>query len=91
MKLTIKSILTLATLLCAVTALQAQIGVGTETPQGMLDLSNNNSAGFVFPKVALTADNVTAPVTVLKSRGDCSNKAESCLKYWGFHLEPFQA
>ncbi|AVI50179.1 hypothetical protein C5O00_02940 [Pukyongia salina] len=63
MKLTIKSIFALATLFLAVTALQAQIGIGTEAPQGMLDLSNSNSAGFVFPKVALTADNVAAPVT----------------------------
>jgi hypothetical protein len=63
MKFTIKSIFTFTLILCATTALMAQVGVGTDTPAGMLDLSNNNSAGFVFPKVALTADNVAAPVT----------------------------
>jgi hypothetical protein len=40
----------------------AQVGVGTSTPQGMLDLANNNSAGFVFPKVALTSTTTAAPV-----------------------------
>lgn len=48
--------------LSANSSLFAQIGVGTVAPQGILDLSNNNSTGFVFPKAALTASNVAAPV-----------------------------
>lgn len=40
----------------------AQVGIGTSAPEGMLDLQNSNSTGFVFPKAALTASNVAAPV-----------------------------
>ncbi|WP_339832719.1 hypothetical protein [uncultured Altibacter sp.] len=40
----------------------AQVGIGTSTPQGMLDLQNNNATGFVFPKVALTSTASMAPV-----------------------------
>ncbi len=42
---------------------KAQVAIGKTTPEGMLDLQNNNSIGLVFPKVALTASNVQAPVT----------------------------
>ena len=41
---------------------QAQVGVGTTNPEGMLDLESN-SAGFVFPKVALTSRSTESPVT----------------------------
>tara|TARA_R110002124_G_C8974490_1_gene515726 strand:+ start:27739 stop:28557 length:819 start_codon:yes stop_codon:yes gene_type:complete len=41
----------------------AQVGVGTSTPEGMLDLQNNNSTGFIFPRVALTSNIIAAPVT----------------------------
>ncbi len=40
----------------------AQVGVGTVTPEGILDLETT-SEGIVFPRVALTASNVQAPVT----------------------------
>lgn len=40
----------------------AQVGIGTIKPEGMLDLQNNNSAGFIFPNVVLTATNIEAPV-----------------------------
>jgi len=39
----------------------AQVGVGTTTPEGALDVSSTTS-GFVPPRVALTALNVAAPV-----------------------------
>lgn len=40
----------------------AQVGVGTIAPKGMLDVQNTASYGIVFPRVALTATNVEAPV-----------------------------
>jgi hypothetical protein len=40
-----------------------QVGIGTVTPKGMLDLENSNSTGLVFPKAALTATSFAAPVT----------------------------
>lgn len=40
----------------------AQVGVGTTKPQGMLDLQNSNSTGIIFPKAALTNINTAAPV-----------------------------
>ncbi len=39
----------------------AQVGVGTTTPNGALDVSSSTN-GFVPPRVALTATNVQAPV-----------------------------
>jgi len=39
----------------------AQIGVGTTTPEGILDLESTTQ-GVVFPRVALTASNAQAPV-----------------------------
>lgn len=44
------------------TLANAQVGVGTVNPKGMLDLQNNNLMGFVFPRVALTSTNTAAPV-----------------------------
>jgi len=55
-------IITAILLLSGNTSVHAQIGVGTIAPQGILDLSNNDSTGFVFPKAVLTASNVAAPV-----------------------------
>ena len=52
----------LITMLLTLTVGHTQIGIGTEKPEGMLDLQNNNSNGFVFPKAVLTATNVEAPV-----------------------------
>jgi hypothetical protein len=40
----------------------AQIGIGTSAPEGILDLSNSNSTGFIYPRVALTSTIVQAPV-----------------------------
>lgn len=39
----------------------AQIGVNTLTPNGMLDVTSTTN-GFLIPRVALTANNVAAPV-----------------------------
>ncbi|MFN4198477.1 MAG: hypothetical protein ACK4FS_05560 [Flavobacterium sp.] len=39
----------------------SQVGIGTTTPQGALDIDANNQ-GIVVPRVALTASNVAAPV-----------------------------
>lgn len=39
----------------------AQIGINTLTPSGMLDVSSTTN-GFLVPRVALTANNVAAPV-----------------------------
>lgn len=47
--------------MCVLSA-HAQIGIGTETPQGILDLESNDS-GLVFPAVALTSTLVQSPVT----------------------------
>ena len=40
----------------------AQVGVGTLAPKGILDVQNTAGYGIVFPRVALTATNVEAPV-----------------------------
>lgn len=39
----------------------AQVGVGTTTPEGALDVSSTTN-GFIPPRVSLTATNVAAPV-----------------------------
>jgi len=43
------------------TSIHSQIGIGTTTPQGALDISSTVN-GFIPPRVALTATNVAAPV-----------------------------
>jgi len=45
------------------------VGLGTNTPNGALDVNSNN-AGIVFPNVALTATNATAPVTNPRTGGN---------------------
>jgi len=40
----------------------AQVGVGTTVPKGALDITSATT-GFVMPRIALTATNVSAPVT----------------------------
>ncbi|MAO10631.1 MAG: hypothetical protein CMC07_07055 [Flavobacteriaceae bacterium] len=40
----------------------AQVGIGTTTPEGMLDIESTSS-GFVFPKVSLTSRASESPVT----------------------------
>lgn len=54
-----KILFSLALLASLVTS--AQVGVGTTTPNGALDV-NSSTNGFVPPRVALTATNVQAPV-----------------------------
>jgi len=62
MKYTIK-ILFIGVIFFSVSALSsAQIGIGTDTPDGMVDLKSTTT-GFVFPRVILTATNVANPVT----------------------------
>ncbi len=51
----------LSTILLTSSVCQAQVGIGTNTPRGMLDV-NSSTQGIVFPRVALTATNVEAPV-----------------------------
>jgi hypothetical protein len=54
----------LITLLSLVSVMaQAQVGIGVTAPEGMLDLRNSDSYGFVYPKAALTSLIVAAPVT----------------------------
>ncbi|MDO5978490.1 hypothetical protein [Flavivirga spongiicola] len=48
-------------LLVFTSATTAQVGIGTTSPEGALDIFASNS-GVLFPRVALTAKNVAAPV-----------------------------
>lgn len=59
---TYKIICTILLLLLGVQTNIAQIGIATDQPKGVLDVQNSNLAGIVFPKAALTAANVAAPV-----------------------------
>lgn len=44
--------------------MHAQVGVGTTSPKAALDVvAGSNNYGFLMPRVALTASNVSAPVT----------------------------
>lgn len=56
--------LLLTTLICTAFNFfsQAQVGVGTTTPNGALDVTSTTN-GFVPPRVALSATNVAAPIT----------------------------
>lgn len=63
MKLSIKLIFISALLALVTSVSQAQVGVGTTAPEGMLDLRNSNSYGIVYPRAALTSLIVAAPVT----------------------------
>lgn len=42
-------------------SLTAQVGVGTTTPKGALDVASTTT-GFLMPRIALTATNASAPV-----------------------------
>lgn len=42
--------------------LQAQVGIGTTDPKGILDV-DSNTYGIIYPTVSLTATNIQAPVT----------------------------
>lgn len=55
-----KNYLTLIALLCYCT-INAQVGIGTVTPQAFLDI-NSNTQGVLVSRVALTARNVALPV-----------------------------
>ncbi|QNJ97947.1 hypothetical protein [Constantimarinum furrinae] len=61
MKLISKITLCLSFILCPFLS-QGQVGIGTDAPEGMLDMQFNNSTGFVFPKVALTSTILASPV-----------------------------
>jgi len=39
----------------------SQVGIGTTTPEGALDVSSTQF-GYVLPRIALTATNTAAPV-----------------------------
>lgn len=56
MKLKLTLLLILSTI-----SLNAQVGVGTTTPAGALDI-NSSTNGLILPRVALTALNVSSPV-----------------------------
>lgn len=56
MKLKLTLLLILSTI-----SLNAQVGVGTTTPAGALDI-NSSTNGLILPRVSLTALNVSAPV-----------------------------
>lgn len=56
-----KKLLTLITTI-AFTSIYAQVGVGTTTPNGALDVTSTSN-GFVPPRVALTSTNVAAPIS----------------------------
>jgi len=61
---TIKSIFATCLLLLATTQLQAQVGIGTSTPNSSAQLDvTSTTKGFLPPRVALTATNSTTPVT----------------------------
>lgn len=48
-------------LICFSFLSHSQVGINTTSPEGVLDVSSTNS-GIVFPRVALTARNVSTPV-----------------------------
>ncbi|WP_417237434.1 hypothetical protein [Bizionia paragorgiae] len=56
-----KHMLILAIYLLIASPAFAQVGIGTTTPKGQLDLSTT-TMGLVYPKIALTATNVESPV-----------------------------
>lgn len=49
-------------LLISLSNLKAQVGIGTTTPQGALDIESTND-GLLIPRVVLTTTTVSAPVT----------------------------
>lgn len=52
----------LIVLLLFASSLNAQVGIGTITPNGALDI-NSSTEGLLMPRVALTASNSATPVT----------------------------
>lgn len=56
-----KKIILFATFLLKITLIQAQVGIGTTTPDAALDIISTTN-GVLIPRIALTAKNVTAPV-----------------------------
>lgn len=60
-KFTYRTIAFVAISLLFTTVSTAQIGIGTTSPEGAIDL-NTTSYGLVYPRVALTATNSASPV-----------------------------
>lgn len=48
--------------------IHAQVGIGTTTPRGALEI-NSSTNGFIVPQVALTATNTSAPVVNPQTAG----------------------
>ncbi|MEH6764497.1 MAG: hypothetical protein V7655_08350 [Aequorivita antarctica] len=60
-----KVLITCIVMVFAVSASHAQVGIGTVTPEGVLDLNDDsgpNKYGLVLPRVALTRTDLAAPV-----------------------------
>lgn len=62
MKFSNKAALMALSLVFVTVIAPAQVGIGTDKPEGMLDLRNSNGSGFVYPKAALTSTLIAAPV-----------------------------
>ena len=58
----------LCLLICFSFISHSQVGINTTSPEGVLDV-NSATSGIVFPRVALTARNVAAPVVNPKTGG----------------------
>ncbi len=56
-----KNLALLGALLFCTAQIHAQVGIGTTSPQGALDI-NSDSNGIVVPRVALTSKNIAAPI-----------------------------
>ena len=57
-----KKTLLLLTFIVCLTNANAQVGVGTTTPAGALDINSAND-GLLIPRIALTATNVATVTT----------------------------
>jgi len=57
-----KNLITLFVVLSFFGSVYSQVGIGTTTPQGALDITSTND-GLVIPRVALDGTNVASPLT----------------------------
>lgn len=62
MKYKLNGILLMILCLSCLTELMAQVGIGTSTPRGKLEVSSSTS-GLIIPNVALTSTSSASPVT----------------------------